>query len=111
GEKWYDAYIFASKANGLISPTAEFDPESNITREEMAEILGQYLETKKIEPKYDPIKFIDESAIDSDSFEAVNSAVRYGLFSGRADGSFDPDATATRAEVAQVIFDLVQLVQ
>lgn len=110
GDKWYDAYIFTSRMNGLIDARHEFDPESNISREEMASILGKYLnQADTIEPKYDPIVFVDAEVIDDSNAEAVSSAVEFGLFSGRSDGSFDPKATATRAEVAQVIYDLIQL--
>lgn len=112
GDIWYDSYIFASRVNGLIDPTFEFDPNANITREEMADILGAYLDTvETIEVKYDPIKFIDQVEIDENKISHINTAVSFGLFSGRSNNTFDPSATATRAEVSQVIYNLIQVVQ
>ncbi len=48
--------------------------------------------------------FTDEEYINSAYEEAVDVLAALGVFQGRDDGSFDPQATITRAEVAAIIY-------
>ncbi len=48
--------------------------------------------------------FTDEEDINPNYQEAVDVLAALGVFQGRDDGSFDPQATITRAEVAAIIY-------
>jgi len=47
-------------------------------------------------------EFTDKASIKN--YEAVNTLVALNIIQGRANGSFDPDATVTRAEMAKMIY-------
>ena len=47
--------------------------------------------------------FTDSSLIPDWATEAVNVLSSIGVISGREDGSFDPDASATRAEFSKML--------
>ncbi len=49
-----------------------------------------------------PVAFTDEA--DIQATDAVNMLTALGVIEGDPDGSFRPDATVTRAEMAKMIF-------
>ena len=53
--------------------------------------------------------FSDAGDVDDWATEAMAWAVSEGLLSGREDGVLSPDATATRAELAQILVRLLEL--
>ena len=55
-----------------------------------------------------PVTFTDEANISSWAKDKVSIMQQIGLLEGRNDGSFDPKATVTRAEVSAVIERLVK---
>ena len=42
--------------------------------------------------------------------ELVSSLYAAGLINGYGDGTFRPDGTATRAEISQIIYNLLEVV-
>jgi len=53
-------------------------------------------------------KFTDQAKISSWAKEAVAVAVQKGLVLGRPDGTFDPQANATRAEAVVILKRMFQ---
>ncbi|WP_281884626.1 carbohydrate-binding protein [Paenibacillus sp. YYML68] len=107
---WYNAYVVAASDAGIVigSSASHFEPEALITREEIAIMLvralelhsGQQLNTAT------PASFEDHTAISKWAVSAVNTAVELKLLQGDEVG-FRPQDTATRAESAQVVYNLL----
>ncbi len=111
---WYtDAVAWASEeqiVTGYDEKT--FGPADNITREQMAAILCRYAKASGYDVSQagssvdlsaaSPV-FKDGAAVSSYAADSVKWAVGSGLLSGKGDGVLDPQGTATRAEVAQIL--------
>ncbi|NLY08389.1 MAG: S-layer homology domain-containing protein [Tissierellia bacterium] len=74
----------------------------------MAVILDKFM---KVEKKEKPVvvtnvNFTDGDKIDSWAKEAIENMASRGLLKGMEDGKFYPDGIFTRAQVAQVLYNL-----
>ena len=111
--KWYsDAAAWAASSN-IVKGTGEgFEPNGDITRQQLATMLYRYAESIGLdtEEKADTAKFTDAGDIASWAEDAASWAVSAGLMGGRDDGSLDPKASATRAETAAIFERLVKLI-
>lgn len=85
-----------------------FAPSKNITREEMATMILRYLQLadKDITIKSEP-DFKDTSSISPWAKEAVATLSEMKVLQGDS-GMFLPDNPVTRAEVAQVIYNITK---
>ena len=108
GQPYFDAVQWAS-AMGIVQGIApgQFDPHGEITREQIAVLLHRYAEIFGItlvpqETMIFQITFTDQNDISTWAAEAVWAVRQLGLLAGHPDGRFDPQATATRAEVAAI---------
>jgi len=93
------------------SPTA-FAPDDPVSREEAAVILIRtwVAVTGRTPPAAgEAFRYEDEDQISAWALEAVRQARAAGLMRGRADGTFAPGAVMTRAEGAQLIKNLLDL--
>ena len=111
--KWYYNSIAAVYENGLINGKSNttFDPEGNITREEMAKIIGSILENNsyKKQDNEELTKFDDNNFISPWAQEGAAIAVHNGVIGG-TDGKFIPKEKATRAETAVMLYRLYELI-
>lgn len=109
---YYAPYVEWASENGIVLGRTEtiFDPDANITREEMAAIMYRYCEflgldmTLKNQVFMD--RYTDKDDISDWALEYVKWAVGVGLMRGQSPYTIDPLKYATRAEVAQVIMNL-----
>lgn len=107
GSYYADAVAWAA-VNGIVAgmtPT-EFAPDAQITRAQMAAILRRYARISGIDvsntDRTAMNTFLDAASVPSWAADDVAWAVNIGLLHG--DGiALNPNAGATRAEVAQVI--------
>lgn len=114
-EDWYTNYISWANKNDIINgyTEREFRPDESVTREQVAVIFHNYLKNYKLVRNFDiyltnePITYTDEANIADWAKEQVAIMQQIGLMNGRPDGSFDPQGTVTRAEVAVMIQRLV----
>ena len=98
----YDAVVWAYN-KGVTDgvSTTEFAPEANITREQLVTMLFRY---EKASPEASgTLSFTDASSIASWARDAVTWAALNGIVTGYTDGSFRPNKTATRAEMAAIL--------
>ncbi|NIK78274.1 uncharacterized protein YjdB [Paenibacillus castaneae] len=107
---WYaEAIAIAVKAGITQGKSAVlFDANARITREEMVTMLMRahaYVNGKQ--SVHTDMKFADASQISSWAVESVKSAAALQLIQGRGAGKFDPKGITTRAEAAQVIYNLL----
>lgn len=111
-DSWYAGAVQWAAGTGVANGTGEdrFSPDQAITREQIAVMITNFTALCNVslaEPTPETV-FTDHDSISSWAVDAVSKAQKAGLLSGRPDGSFDPGAVATRAEVSAVIQRLVQ---
>lgn len=113
-DAYYSGYVTWANKNGIVQGISgtEFAPDNEITREQLAVMLYQYAKANNIVlNEGENSSFADETDISSWAKEAVAVMVENGILSGRTNGSFDPKASATRAEVASVIMRFTQKIK
>jgi len=108
---WAAGAIGAAFEAGLISgmPDGSFGAQRNINRAEIAAILERtifknYASDKGLAIR--PVVFSEKEAIPVWVRGALVTTGRIGLLRGFADGTFRPLRTATRAEVATILYRL-----
>ncbi len=106
--QWYTAAIQWASQNGIVLGVGEqkFDPEGEVTREQMAAIMYRYAQYKKIDTtKADASKFgsfSDKDSVSDWAVEAMTWATGIGIING-TDTGIEPQANSTRAQVAQIV--------
>lgn len=105
--QWYtDAVVWAAET-GITVGTSEntFNPNDNVTREQMATFLYRFAEYESLDPievTGDLSAFPDADEVSEFATEAMTWAVGQKIIAG-VDGNLAPDGTATRAQVATVL--------
>ena len=106
GQYYRDAVIWAA-ANGIVAGigNGKYDPDANITRQDLAVILYRYAQWAGIElpVTQDYTGFTDDAHVANYAKDAIEAFFKAGIINGYPDGSFQPNGTATRAEVAAMI--------
>lgn len=83
-------------------------PDSTpITRQEMAQLFRNVLDNADL-PAINDTALTDLDAVAPHLRSAVQELCAAGIFTGRTDGSFDPEGTATRAETAVIVSRLLE---
>ena len=111
---WYQGYVDWAGEKGLIPSEIQdgFDPDAPITRQDMAALFGAFLNA------YDhgdeavnsgAGSFSDADGIADYAQEGVELCWRLGIMGGNADGTFAPQATATRAQVAVTMVQMARV--
>lgn len=95
--------------NGIVGGygNGKFGPGSPITREQLAAILYRYVGYKGLsaEAAEDNLAgFPDVARVSGYAVSALNWAVGAGLINGTADGTLNPQGSATRAQVAVILY-------
>ena len=111
GATWYEKAMNWAKQTGVSDGTM---PEVNITREQLATMLYSYAKLKGMDPIPNGMalsKFSDADSISTWASEAVSWAAYSGIISGRSNGTVDPQAGATRAEMAVMLQQFVKLAE
>lgn len=113
GDWFANAVVWASE-NNIVSGTGngKFDPNGNITREQIASILFRYAAFKgaDISGSAELTAFPDQSKVSSWALASVKWAVSAGLISGKTSNGttvLDPKGNATRAEVSSMMVRFV----
>ena len=112
--KWYEEYVKIAAMNGLVDPVGAFDPESPITREDMAVMLSKALQYSNVSNpdnfETSLEKFGDTATISEAKSMDVANVAAHGLFNGIS-GDFVPLGKATRAQAAAVITKLLEILE
>lgn len=104
-------WIAAAKHLGLTDGVGNnlFAPQREITRQEMFTLLYNILKAAKQLPQADSTKalpaFSDAGQLEPWAKEAVTLLAAAGVIEGSG-GKLDPTATATRAQMAQLLYKL-----
>ena len=107
-DTWYTKAVIWAANNGIVNGVAKntFAPDDSITREQIAAMLYRYAGAEAA--KEDKLSAFPDAAKVSDwAKEALNWAVASGLINGVADANgtanLEPQATATRAQIATIL--------
>ena len=112
---WYtDAVVWAAE-NGIVNGVAAniFDPDGEITREQMAAILYRYTKFKGLTLNDGDYveEYPDINKVSPYAAEAMRWANAESLINGMSNGEtvlLVPDGNATRAQVAAILMRFVQ---
>ena len=112
GNTYYTGYLAAAKRLGLAGGIGNnmYAPENQITRQELFTLLFRVLKEIGKLPQGHSSKtlagFTDRGQIASYAAEAITQLVETGTISGSG-GKLNPTGTTTRAEMAQVLYNLL----
>ncbi len=112
GSTWYTGYLAAARRLGIAQGVGDnkFAPEQAVTRQEMFTLLYNTLKVlgrlPERGPDSSPPVFSDEQTIAPWAREAITYLAGAGFLSGSG-GRLRPEDTATRAEMAQVIYTFI----
>jgi len=106
-DAYYRGYVEWARRNSIVSGVGNgrFAPDQPVTREQMAVILYNYAKAAGITlPKvHEESSFADSGRISAYARDAVAGMQMAGIVNGKGGNVFDPQGTATRAEVAAVL--------
>jgi len=109
-DAWYTPAVEALVQHGVIDPAAyagrKLQPNAPVTRYEIAAWVAAAGKAYGLAP--DPAKAQAFPDVNSADNAAVQAAVSLGIINGYPDGTFRPQAFATRAEAAAMLMRLVR---
>ena len=103
-DPWYAKGMEWAVAEGISDGT---NPEATITREQLAVMLYRYAGSP--ESSGTALDCADADQISDWAYMAMHWAVSNGIISGKGNDTLDPQGSATRAEVAQMLYRFVNL--
>lgn len=104
---WYCSELSAAVAAGIFtgSSATKMEPNAFLTREQAVVVLARSFGIADTDRNY-YTKFNDSEDITPYARDAVSAMAKQGLLSGYQDGGVHPRSSITRAEIAQLIFNL-----
>ena len=110
---WYANAVNWAYDNGVVHGMSdtEFAPLSNVTREQAATMMVQYLEQQGITSSAQEPEFTDEGDISEYARQTLAQAQDLGLVTGYEDGSIRPKNTLTRAEGVALLMNLLDCLE
>lgn len=112
-DEWYAPYIIAAKSAGIINgyEDGSFSPDGDIQREEAAAVLGRAVEnTEYINAQLRlNINFADEYMISDYAAGYVDRLYTMSIINGDENNMFRPQDSISRAETAQIIWNILSL--
>lgn len=112
-DSYHMGYVEWANKNNIVKGMGDgkFAPDQSITREQMAVILQSYAKAIGFTlPKvHVENTFADGAKIGAYAKDAVKQMQMAGIISGKNSNLFDPQGTATRAEVSAVLRRFVEL--
>ncbi len=111
GNTWYTGYLAAAKQLGISNGIGnnKFDPEREITREEMVTLLFNYLKySGEVDDESTNSIFADNEAISDWAKAGVAYVSTRGYVNGKGNNIFAPKDNATRAELVQIFFNMLK---
>ena len=109
GTEWYAEAVRWAASEQIVNgyDNGNFGPNDPITREQLVTILYRYAQYKGLDTattEENLTSFADAAQVSGYAVSAMNWAVGAGVING-TDSGLAPKATATRAEVAQILMN------
>ena len=110
---WYYPYIKIAYSKNICSGVSDyyFNPDGNITRQDMAVLADNFMKAASITTAGEGKEFTDSVSVADYAQEAVISAAEAGVINGFDDGSFRPLENTRRVDAAMVIYKLIGLIK
>lgn len=109
---WYGPYVAWANAAGIVMGDGNggFRPDSNVSRQEMAVMLSRFISYMGLSiPEVETgISFADNDQISDWAKAAASEMQSYGIITGRTGNLFAPVGISTRAEVATMLWRLIE---
>lgn len=103
---WSYPYIAAAYGRGLVMGTGDgFGKSSNITRQDAAVMTYRFMGSPS--NTENGADFTDSGEISDYAAEAVSAMAAAGLINGVGDGRFEPKNNMTRAQAAQLLYNVL----
>lgn len=111
---WYTEAVEWAAKNGIVNGVGEnlYAPNADVTREQIATMLYRYAQYlgRDVSGRASLDKFHDGDQVSDWAKEAVQWAVKLGIFRGDDTGALNPKSNATRAEVATLMQRIVTMI-
>ena len=112
-EKWYaPAVEWASENNLVYDNSDEFNPEVEITREQLASVLYLYAKNKgydvSVGEETNILSYDDAFDISEYAISAIQYLAGAGIMNGKSISTINPKDNATRAEIAVIFKRFIQ---
>ena len=110
-DSWYGAAIAWCADKGIVGGVGNglYAPDQEITREQMALMLNNYIQYKNIKlAGTTKPAFADKANISAWALDAVEAMQQFGIISGVGDNTFNPNGTADRASVATIFMNFMR---
>ncbi len=107
---WAAPVIRSAVAESFIEgyPDGTFRPQLQITNAQMAVIVGRVMDFLNIPAGQTVVTVSDQARIPAWATQDVALVLSQGIMTTGSQGAFQPDATTTRAQAAQIIWNLMQ---
>ncbi|HCT65473.1 MAG TPA: hypothetical protein DIC60_09465 [Lachnospiraceae bacterium] len=109
---WFNGAVVWANENGIASGAdGKFNPNADITRQDMAVMLDRYVENvvkADLAATTNAVEFADETEVADYAKKAVTTMQQAGIIAGKGNNEFMPKANATRAEAAKMIASIMQ---
>ena len=94
---------------GIVTGTTKdgapcFDPSGSLTRAQAAAMIGRSQQKGYAAPE---LSFTDAASIPAYASFYVRTMVSQGILGGYADGTFRPQASITRGQMAKILYTLL----
>ena len=106
---WYYGWVQAAASYGIVTGVSDtaFDPNATIKRQDMATIMYRAIQSFNMTsslPAGTPKTFADYDQIDDYAKASVTALSSASVINGTSATTFEPYATATRAQAACIIY-------
>ena len=116
---FYKAINYGVKKKMFLNNTTIFNPNSYVTREEFCRIIKAYIDahcnTTKITNKLKKISInnlpFKDVLIQNENYNAILVCYKLGIINGIDETHFAPQSTLTRAQLCQVIYNLIKVIE
>lgn len=111
-DDWYYNSVISAYDKGIVTGDANgsFNPNTEITRQEMAAIIYRAMVAAEINADtVRSVNLTDKESIDDWAYMPVTQLVNMGIVNGYEDGAFKPFNSATREEAAKLIYEVMNI--
>ena len=108
---YYDAANWAAAEKIAAMNTDKFEGNKDLTRAEVAKMLAQYVNVLGLKFDTKDTQVSDIANLDQDTQTAINTILKTGVMKGKGNNKFDPNGQITRAEMAQIIQNIITMMK
>lgn len=110
-DSWYYQYVSKAVETGIVTGYSEsvFGSGDSITRQDLVTMIYRAAVNSGIELEEGQISFADENEIADYAREAVGALAKAEIVSGTDFRIFEPAEPATRAQLAKIVYRLLEL--